>query len=393
VTATTNASGVATFTNLGITGSGAYTLRFVVAGLVAVTGGTINVSNAVVATRLAITAQPSSAATTGVAFSQQPSVQLLDASNNPVSQSSVVVTAAITSGSGSLGGTLTATTNSSGIATFANLSITGGGAYTVGFSATGLTSATSATVTVGGGGGFVTPNILNNASFETNWEGFTNGAGGTPTTVRDNTLAAPGGGAWSIKEAWTPNPGGDAGTATFYDFLSNPQDHIWVRFYFRVTAPITTIMKFMRFDSAPGRNTHLGGIFMGQGGSIFTFGSDVENGAAQTQLSLSQSQITDGNWHSMEMEYWRNGDPSGFPTAAFWFDGSPVCFPDGTGGVAYPLEMTAHWSACRLNVGARGSSEKLGSIEWLSTLNAGNTTTGQVNIDRISISSLGRIGP
>jgi hypothetical protein len=31
-------------------------------------------------------------------------------------------------------------------------------------------------------------------------------------------------------------------------------------------------------------------------------------------------------------------------------------------------------------------------MEWLATLNAGNTTTGQINLDRISISTLGRIG-
>jgi hypothetical protein len=32
-------------------------------------------------------------------------------------------------------------------------------------------------------------------------------------------------------------------------------------------------------------------------------------------------------------------------------------------------------------------------MEWLGTLNGGNTTTGEVNIDRVGISSLGRIGP
>jgi hypothetical protein len=31
-------------------------------------------------------------------------------------------------------------------------------------------------------------------------------------------------------------------------------------------------------------------------------------------------------------------------------------------------------------------------MEWLATLNAGNTTTGQVNLDKVSIGTLGRIG-
>jgi hypothetical protein len=32
-------------------------------------------------------------------------------------------------------------------------------------------------------------------------------------------------------------------------------------------------------------------------------------------------------------------------------------------------------------------------MEWIGTINAGNTTSGQVNLDRISISTLGRIAP
>jgi uncharacterized protein YjdB len=393
-TASTNSSGVATFTNLAITGSaGSRTLSFSAPSLTAATSTNVTISVPAVATKLGIMTQPSSSATSGAALSSQPAIQLRDASNNAVGQSGVVVAATIASGSGSLGGSATATTNSSGVATFSNLSISGSGSYTLGFGATGLASTTSSTVavTTGGGGGFATPNIMNNGSFETGWEGFTNGAAGTPTSVRDNSMAAPGGGSWSFRESWTPNSGGDAGTNTFYDFSGS--DHVWVRFYFRLTAPITTIMKFMRFDSEDGRNTHLGGLFIGSGNNIITFGADQENGAAQTQLGLSQSQVTDGQWHSIEMEYWRNGDPSGYPSVAFWFDGNAVGFPDGQGGVAYPSEMDAHWVGGRLNVGQRGSSKRLGSIEWLSTLNKGNTTSGQINIDRVSVSTAGRIGP
>src|SRR2546429_1077444 len=72
-----------------------------------------------------ITTQPSTTAQSGVAFAQQPVVQLRDASGNPVSQTGVTVTAAIASGGGTLGGTLTATTNGSGVASFTNLAITG----------------------------------------------------------------------------------------------------------------------------------------------------------------------------------------------------------------------------------------------------------------------------
>src|SRR5205085_4221141 len=85
----------------------------------------------------------------GVAFAQQPVVQLRDASGNAVSQAQVTVTAAIATGAGTLGGTLTATTNGSGVASFTNLAITGtAGDRTLSFSATGLTAVTSGTITI-----------------------------------------------------------------------------------------------------------------------------------------------------------------------------------------------------------------------------------------------------
>ncbi len=101
------------------------------------------------AAKLAIARQPSASAASGVAFAQQPEIQLLDAAGNPVSGGGVVVTAAIATGGGTLGGTLTASTNASGVATFFNLSITGtSGSRTLNFSATGLAGATSTTITI-----------------------------------------------------------------------------------------------------------------------------------------------------------------------------------------------------------------------------------------------------
>src|SRR5213076_368989 len=71
---------------------------------------------------------------------------------NPVSQSGITVTAAIATGSGTLGGTLTATTTSGGTASFTNLAISGtAGDRTLSFSATGLTQAVSGTITVSAG--------------------------------------------------------------------------------------------------------------------------------------------------------------------------------------------------------------------------------------------------
>ena len=80
--------------------------------------------------------------TSGVAFSTQPQITIQDASSETVTASSAVVTATISAG-GTLFGTKTATAVS-GVATFSNLGIRGygGTAYTITYSATGLTSVT-----------------------------------------------------------------------------------------------------------------------------------------------------------------------------------------------------------------------------------------------------------
>jgi hypothetical protein len=111
---------------------------------------TINITiTAGAAAKLAIATPPSASTASGVVFAQQPAIQLLDASDNVVSQNNVVVTAAIASGDGTLSGTLTATTNGSGVATFSGLSITGGtGIRTLTFTSPDLTEVTSANITV-----------------------------------------------------------------------------------------------------------------------------------------------------------------------------------------------------------------------------------------------------
>ena len=67
------------------------------------------------AAQLSITLQPGSPSRSGAAFSPQPAIQVEDAFGNAVSQSGVSITAAILTGGGTLGGTLSATTNASGL--------------------------------------------------------------------------------------------------------------------------------------------------------------------------------------------------------------------------------------------------------------------------------------
>src|SRR5205814_9494626 len=93
--------------------------------------------------------QPSATAQSGVPFTQQPVIQVRDASGNPVNQSGVTVTAAIATGGGTLGGALTATTTGTGVATFTNLAISGtAGDRTRSVEDTGVTGAPTAAVSI-----------------------------------------------------------------------------------------------------------------------------------------------------------------------------------------------------------------------------------------------------
>ncbi len=154
VTATTGATGAATFTNLGINGSlGVRTLIFSAPSLTAVTSGNLNLVGGPAA-GLMMSTQPSANPTDTRPLLVQPAIQLRDAGGNPATGAGVVVTAALATGGGELDGTVTATTNASGLATFTNLTITSAvnGDRTLSFSAPSLTATTSATLTLNQGG-------------------------------------------------------------------------------------------------------------------------------------------------------------------------------------------------------------------------------------------------
>jgi hypothetical protein len=154
LTRATNANGQATFTGLSINGLvGSYTLAFNSSGLSGATSSSISLT-AGVATKLALTTQPPGGASSGVPLSPQPIVQVQDAAGNPVANAGVNVTAALTGGTGTLGGTTTIVTNSAGTAAFTDLAITGpSGSYSLQFTSTNpvLTQVTSGNITIGAG--------------------------------------------------------------------------------------------------------------------------------------------------------------------------------------------------------------------------------------------------
>ena len=104
--------------------------------------------NAGAPAKLTLRTQPSSTATAGVAFGQQPVVLVADAFGNLVATNNGrVITAARGAGTGTLQGTLTAATVN-GVASFTNLSYNVAETITINFSAAGLTNTNSSNVVV-----------------------------------------------------------------------------------------------------------------------------------------------------------------------------------------------------------------------------------------------------
>ena len=107
-----------------------------------------------VATQITVLTEPSSAQVSGTTLPQQPIVQIANSSDDPILQAGVQVTATIAdgAGNGTLNGTLTATTDANGMATFAGLGLAGlVGSYTLEFAAAGLAPDTSIAIAVSAG--------------------------------------------------------------------------------------------------------------------------------------------------------------------------------------------------------------------------------------------------
>ena len=139
-------AGVATFTDLKITGSGSHTLSFTIAGPLSATSGSFTIT--AVATKIAIVTQPAGATESGVVFPTQPVIEIQDATSTRVPGATNAVTVSLASGTGALSGTLTVAAVN-GTATFTDLKIAGSGAHTLSFTSGVLTGAgPSGTVTV-----------------------------------------------------------------------------------------------------------------------------------------------------------------------------------------------------------------------------------------------------
>gem|GEM_PF-1667311 len=152
-----------------------------------------------------------SAAEPASAFGDQPIVQLTN-SNGTINQTAgvqVSASASAVSGTGSLSGTMTATTDSQGQAEFANLAVSSAGTYTLTFSATGYGS-TGQTIRVA----TLTSRtlIIDAGSFSSSYAG-----NGTPPTITSTASAGSGQKTFTSSTTGVCTVGSTSGVVTFVD--------------------------------------------------------------------------------------------------------------------------------------------------------------------------------
>jgi hypothetical protein len=309
-------SGVARFTDLRITGTGAHTLSFTSAGIPSVSSSSFVVAAAAppppaAATQLAVTRQPAGAVD-GAAFTTQPLVQVRDAAGVVVAGASAAVTASIASGPGTLGGTLTVTAVN-GVATFTDLRITGTGAHTLRFSATGLTAATSASVSVTVAqappppppGGYKAPDIAFHDFNNGGWGPFTNETPGHVSIIDDPTgsgrgkvvkinYSQSGGGQIDLNQ-YFGSPVGPAGFGTTFYAAGDVYFPASTK-NFTNTGVLRKLMYFRLTDAGTGQTTNLVLLMWGNGLMINWSGP---MGSINADPNIGT--LTAGQWARVEM--------------------------------------------------------------------------------------------
>jgi hypothetical protein len=147
-TATPDASGTASFSDLSIGGLvGVRTLSFTAGQAPPAVSGDIDVTPGP-ATQLGILVQPATTAPDDQPFTQQPVLQLLDAWGNGVNQAGVSIVASKHTGPGMLRGTRNVKTDAAGFARYSDLEVDKSGIYMLRFDAAGLTTVFSASFVV-----------------------------------------------------------------------------------------------------------------------------------------------------------------------------------------------------------------------------------------------------
>ena len=181
--------------------------------------------------------------------------------------------------------------------------------------------------------------------------------------------------------------------------LSLTADRIWHSFAFYYDAVMDGGIKFTRYFDT-GFATQFGGLGLGNvpgGTDGVAFGFLPEGGGGTAILKRSRASML-GIWQYVELDYWRNGDPSGFPSVAFWWStggGPQVNITTQIGALPVGWSWTIGPDGeSRLNPGARASAALFGVTENNGLINGvpGNTVPFGLWVDYVSVSTRGRIG-
>jgi hypothetical protein len=301
--------------------------------------------NASAATKLVIVTQPGNAAS-GVAFGTQPVVQIRDDADNLVA-SGVAVSAAVASGSGTLGGTAQVDAIA-GIAAFQNLRVNGTGSHTLVFSSPGLQSATSAPVTVSASvtplvaidfDGYASTSAL--LSDCTRWDCVEDQLTASSGEVTLDATVAPPGATKSMRYRYNHGGNGCNSITLKRAFnFSSPQQEVWAEFKVRWSSNFSTAN-----NSCPPNDHKLifGDTEAGQSGRwAFYVGADsppahtlqVERPSAtggsggyylnrNSNPSLVAEQLWNGEWHIVRLHFRHSTTAtSGDGVLQVWVDGA-----------------------------------------------------------------------
>jgi hypothetical protein len=200
------------------------------------------------------------------------------------------------------------------------------------------------------------------------------------------------------------NTGDHGPTFAFYTSIGGGHmvgyDALRFRFWFFFDGLPTSNLKFQIYENDGFNGYQYGGLYYiysnGVGYLGWLFGTEAVG--PSTRFALAAPLV--GQWNSFECHYRLNGDTSnggadqGFPSVAMWlndvnvdskigsFDPGTASFVD-VGGIKY------------LNAGKRAipsSATKLYTAALIGILNRGNTNLCNLWVDRVSLSTLGRLG-
>jgi hypothetical protein len=223
---------------------------------------------------------------------------------------------------------------------------------------------------------------------------LTSGSFGTPTNVsRDATRAYRG--SYSLRRSLPVTSGSDVNSSLYFGFYAGAPwmpvpgisvDRLFTRFCFYLDAPFSGTLK-LNIYQAPGFGEQFGGVYLAEGFLGFWMAEWVHGGSAGIARIAPVSSLINA-WHCIEVDYWRNGDPSGQPSAAIWLDGNQV-----TTGIGAP-PPPGRWSGGRLYAGRRDLTSRIGTANFMTVLNGvpNNRVPTTLWLDHIAISSRGRTG-